>query len=402
MMEGQAYIVALILMIASPLAIASDEGQAVLERFDRTPDDQVYDVANNRIDMLDELDDSILNDRPNDMDIREVPEDCYTLEQWKERLAERDWNKEDWEQESNQVREEKDDGARGNSDAKEEKENDEDKKDYDEKETDKVIDKDLTKTNDKDCFTEAEFEAYVDKTANKDSVDRDCVTVGQVREKWERIREGARDRDDDEDEREDDEDEDSDRARGEDQLDDEDDDEVNEEKAELVAVIGELKEACEGGDEAACLELEELLEEYWKDWNQDEKRDWVLEDRDDSECVGKHMMDRMKEKFGRDRGENNRDKDYDRDWERDNDEEWEELRAVMAELGAACDEGDEIACEELEELITELQNDAWERDEDCDEDDEHDEDDENDHDEEDEDDSEDEEDDSEDDEPENA
>ena len=58
MMEGQAYIVALILMIASPLAIASDEGQAVLERFDRTPDDQVYDVANNRIDMLDELDDS--------------------------------------------------------------------------------------------------------------------------------------------------------------------------------------------------------------------------------------------------------------------------------------------------------------------------------------------------------
>jgi len=71
----------------------------------------------------------------------------------------------------------------------------------------------------------------------------------------------------------------------------------------------------------------------------------------------------------------------------------------MAELRAACDEGDEIACEELEELITELQNDAWERDEDCDEDDEHDE---NDHDEEDEDDSGDEEDDSEDDEPENA
>jgi hypothetical protein len=155
----------------------------------------------------------------------------------------------------------------------------------------------------------------------------------------------------------------------------------DEERAELVAVIGELKEACEDGDEAACVELRELLEEYLRDWEQDEKRDWKQKDRDDSRCIGKHMVDHMKEKFGRDRGH--------KDYERDNDEEWEELRAVMAELGAACDEGDEIACEELEELITELQNDAWERDEDCDEDDEHDEDDENDHD-------------SEDDEPENA
>ena len=394
MMEGQAYIVGLMLMIASPLAIASDEGQAFLENFDRTPDNQVYDVANDRTDMLDELDDSILNDRPNDMDTREVTEDCYTLEQWKERLAERDWNKEDWEQESDEVREEKDDGARGNSDAKEEKE------DYN-KETDKVTDK----VTDKDCFTEAEFEEYVDKMVSKDSADRDCVTVGQVREKWERIREGAHDRDwnrdwdRDDDERE--EDEDSDRARGEDQLDDEEDDEVDEEKAELVAVIGELKEACEGGDEAACLELEELLEEYWKDWEQDKEHDWVKEDKDDSECVGKHMMDRMKEKFGRDRGEKDRDWEHEHDWERDNDEEWEELRAFMAELGAACDEGDEEACEELEELITELEKDERERDEECDEHDEHD-DDESEEEGEEENWDDDDEDDSEDDEPEEA
>ena len=394
MIENQAYIVALLLLIASPLAIATDEGQAVLERFEKTPDDLLDIEKNDRTEALDDL----LNNVPTDrMNTQDVVEDCYTLEQWKERLADYDWNK-DWEQESDEVREE--DGARGNSDDKKEKE------DYN-KETDKVTDK--------DCFTEAEFEEFVGKMGNKDRADRDCVTVGQVREKWERIREGARDRDwgrdydrdDDEDDRDDESDEGRDNdedegpnARGGDEEESDEDHGLNdEEKAELFAAIGELKEACEDGDEAACLELEELLEEYWKDWNQDEKRDWVLEDRDDSECVGKHMMDRMKEKFGRDRGENDRDKDYDRDWERDNDEEWEELRAVMAELGAACDEGDEIACEELEELITELQNDAWERDEDCDE---HDEDDENDHDEEDEDDSEDEEDDSENDEPENA
>ena len=359
MIENQAYIIALMLLVASPLAIATDEGQAALERFSRTPDDLVYDATNDRTDMLDELDDSILNDVPTDkMNTQDVVEDCYTLEQWKERLGDRDWNKEDWnkdwEQESDEVREE--DGARGNSDDKKEKEDRN-------KETDKVTDK--------DCFTEAEFEEFVGKMGNKDRADRDCVTVGQVREKWERIREGARDRDwdrdydRDDDEDEDDRDDESDEGRDNDEDegarsgDEEESDEADEERAELVTVIGELKEACEDGDEAACVELRELLEEYLRgDLEQDEKRDWIQEDRDDSRCVNKHMVnhmkemaDHMKEKFGRDRGH----KDYDRDWERDDD-----------------DDNDDA------------------------------EDDENDHDEDDEDDSEDEEDDSENDEPEEA
>ena len=132
MIENQAYIVALLLLIASPIAIASDEGQAVLERFEKIPDDLIDIEKNDRTEALDNL----LED-----DIRDVVEDCYTIEQWKERLADYDWNKKDWEQESDEVRE--DDGARGNSDDKKEKE------DYN-KETDKVTDK--------DCFTEAEFE----------------------------------------------------------------------------------------------------------------------------------------------------------------------------------------------------------------------------------------------------
>ena len=148
MIENQAYIVALMLLIASPIAIASDEGQAVLERFGNTPDDLVDVEKNDRTEALDDLQkEDILNDVPTDkIDTKDVVEDCYTLEQWKERLSDYDWNKEDWERESDEVREESNDGARGNSDAKEEKE------DYN-KETDKVIDK--------DCFTEAEFEEFV-------------------------------------------------------------------------------------------------------------------------------------------------------------------------------------------------------------------------------------------------
>ncbi|HIC62014.1 MAG TPA: hypothetical protein EYO72_04725, partial [Marine Group III euryarchaeote] len=290
MIENQAYIVALLLLIASPLAIATDEGQAVLERFEKTPDVLLDIEKNDRTEALDDL----LNDVPTDrMNTRDVVEDCYTLEQWQERLADYDWNK-DWEQESDEVREE--DGARGNSDDKKEKE------DYN-KETDKVTDK--------DCFTEVEFEEFVGKMGNKDRVDRDCVTVGQVREKWERIREGARDRDwdrdydrdDDEDDRDDESDEGRDNdedegpnARGGDEEESDEDHGLNdEERAELFAAIGELKEACEDGDEAACVELRELLEEYLRDWEQDEKRDWVQEDRDDSRCVNKHMVNHMKE-----------------------------------------------------------------------------------------------------------
>ena len=395
MIENQAYIVALMLLIASPIAIASDEGQAVLERFDQTPDDLIDIEKSDPTEDLDNLlREDILNDRPfTEVDTKAVVEDCYTLEQWKERLAERDWNKEDWERESDEVREESNDGARGNSDDKKEKE------DYN-KETDKVT----VKATDKDCFTEAEFEEFVGKLGKDERKGKkDCVTVGQIKEKWERIREEDRVWDDeDEDDRDDESDEerDNDEDEGDDdesneltiihdsESSDEDHDLNDEERAELFAAIGELKEACEDGDEAACVELRELMEEHLGGWEREE-RDWGQKDRDDSKCVGKHLMDRMKEKFGRDRGE------------KDRDGEWEELRAVMAELGAACEGGDEIACEELEELITELENDEREREEECDEHDENDHD-ENDHDEDDEDDSGDEEDDSEDDEPEEA
>jgi len=304
MIENQAYIVALLLLIASPLAIATDEGQAVLERFERTPDDLIDVEKNDRTEALDDLlKEDILNDVPIDeMDTKDVVEDCYTLEQWKERLADYDWNKEDWEQESNEVREE--DGARGNSNAKEEKE------DYN-KETDKVTDK----ATDKDCFTEAEFEEFVDKIGNDErKVKEDCITIAQFRERLAEIREGS--------------------------------------GKDSAWLQHERDFAGESGVGTTEPLDDESVVEY-------EEREWEQKDKDDSRCVGKKMLHHMKEKFGRDRGH----KDYERDWD---DEEWEELRAVMAELGEACDGGDEISCEELEELITELENDEQEREKECD------------------------------------
>ena len=123
MIENQAYIVALLLLIASPLAIATDEEQAVLERFERTPEVLVDVEKNDRTEALDDLlKEDILNDVPTDkIDTKDVVEDCYTLEQWKERLSDYDWNKEDWERESDEVREEEerddeDDSARGGDD----------------------------------------------------------------------------------------------------------------------------------------------------------------------------------------------------------------------------------------------------------------------------------------------
>ena len=439
-MENQAYIVALMLMVASPLAIATDEGQAILENFDKTPDDVVYEAdLTKRDEIRDNLDDSVLSDRVADGN----GPPCLTLEEWKRLSEDRvDLSKEDWDRkESDEVREESNDGARGDDDSKEKQENGDnnDKKNYYEKdwETDKV-----TKQTDKDCLTELEFNEYVSKMGN-DRKDIDCLTVGDVRQKWthfhdyidkEKERENDReeDRERDEDERDEDdesEDEDSDEeeeARGDDDGDedehshdddiaddhshdddeadnhDHEDDRYDENWEEIRAAIEELKVACEEGNEEACLELRELITELEKDreqvWDREQK------DSDDSKCVGKHMMNHMKKMFSRDRDEEKHDGEWDRDdryredW--NDDEEWEEIRVMMAELGVACEEGDEEACEELEEWVQEIANDERERKEECER---HDDDDENDRDEEDEENWDDEEDeDSEDDDPENA
>ena len=314
MIESKAYIVALMLLIASPIAIASDEGQAVLERFSNTPDDLVDVEKNDRTEALDDLlKEDILNDVPTDkIDTKDVVEDCYTLEQWKERLSDYDWNKEDWGRESDEVREEEerddeDDSARGGDDEDDDEADDHEHED-----------------------------------------DRD-------EESWEEIR----------------------------------------------AVMQELAEACEAGNEEACADLREMIavmmdDRKEKDWDQGWDKGWDREEKDwdDEACL---TMEEWKKIFGDDKDDRKDDRKGDDDRKKRGPHRDVFVREILEDLEIACDEDDEEACEELEELITKLENDEREREEECDK---HDEDDENNH--EDEDDSEDEEDDSEDDDPENT
>ena len=282
MIENQAYIVALMLLIASPIAIASDEGQAVLERFSNTPDDLV-DVKKDDVRTDDLLKEDILNDVPTDkIDTKDVVEDCYTLEQWKERLSDYDWNKEDWEQESDEVREEEerddeDDSARGGDDEDDDEADDHEHED-----------------------------------------DRD-------EESWEEIR----------------------------------------------AVMQELAEACEAGNEEACADLREMIavmmdDRKEKDWDQGWDKGWDREEKDwdDEACL---TMEEWKKIFGDDKDDRKDDRKGDDDRKNRGPHRDVFVREIIEDLEIACNEDDEEACEELEELITKLENDEQEREKECNE-----------------------------------
>ena len=284
MIENQAYIVALMLLIASPIAIASDEGQAVLERFSNTPDDLVDVEKNDRTEALDDLlKEDILNDVPTDkIDTKDVVEDCYTLEQWKERLSDYDWNKEDWEQESDEVREEEerddeDDSARGGDDEDDDEADDHEHED-----------------------------------------DRD-------EESWEEIR----------------------------------------------AVMQELAEACEAGNEEACADLREMIavmmdDRKEKDWDQGWDKGWDREEKDwdDEACL---TMEEWKKIFGDDKDDRKDDRKGDDVRKNRGPHRDVFVREIIEDLEIACNEDDEEACEELEELITKLENDEQEREKECNE-----------------------------------
>ena len=268
MIENQAYIVALMLLIASPIAIASDEGQAVLERFSNTPDDLVDVEKNDRTEALDDLlKEDILNDVPTDkIDTKDVVEDCYTLEQWKERLSDYDWDKEDWEKESDEVREEEerddeDDGARGGDDEDDDEADDHEHED-----------------------------------------DRD-------EESWEEIR----------------------------------------------AVMQELAEACEAGNEEACADLREMIavmmdDRKEKDWDQGWDKGWDREEKDwdDEACL---TMEEWKKIFDDDKDDRKDDRKGDDDRKKRGPHRDVFVREIIEDLEIACNEDDEEACEELEAML---------------------------------------------------
>ncbi|MCH2619854.1 MAG: hypothetical protein MKZ83_05840, partial [Candidatus Poseidoniia archaeon] len=127
-----------------------------------------------------------------------------------------------------------------------------------------------------------------------------------------------------------------------------------------------------------------------KDWDQGWDKGWDREEKDwdDEACL---TMEEWKKIFDDDKDDRKDDRKGDDDRKKRGPHRDVFVREIIEDLEIACNENDEEACEELEELITKLENDEQEREKECNERD----DDESDEEEQDEDDSED-------DDPENA
>ncbi|MEO2180056.1 MAG: hypothetical protein ABGW86_02105, partial [Candidatus Poseidoniia archaeon] len=296
MLEGKALIVAVMMLTAAPIA-ATDEGQAFLG--DITYDlGEILDTDEEENKVIDrKLDDTGIEDNELLLTDENLDVDCLTLGQWKEQFLPED---------KVVVREEKDGARNGDSKETDEKENDLDKKDW--------VDKD-TVTKD-DCLSAEEW-------ALKFESDRvePCFTLEDLKKK---VRDDRKD------------------WHGDWESD------WNEEWVEELEL---LAEACKDGNEEACEELLVIREELAEDREEEER---------DEENDGARSGDNDSE----DEEEASDDDEvtiiYDDEADDRDEEEWEEIRAVIQELAVACEDGNEEACVELREMITEIMSDRKE------------------------------------------
>ena len=402
MLEGKALFVAVMMLTAAPIAV-TDEGQAFLG--DITYDlgeildtDEEENKVNDR-----KLDDTDIEDKNLLLTDENLEVDCLTVEQWKEQFLPED---------KVVVREEKDGARNGDSketdekkDGSDEKENDLDKKDWVDKDT--VTKDDCLSAEEwalkfesdrkEPCFTLEDIEKKMKDDrkdwdhdwesdwneewaeelellaeACKDGNEEACEELLVIREELVEDREeeerdedddGARGDNDDSDEQEDDgehnhaDNEADDHSHDDDEADDHNHvtDRYDENWDEIRAVIQELAEACENGDEDACVELREMIaemlndrKEAWnKDWHNDGERDW-----NEDSCL---TMEEWKKIFngGKDRKDGH-DRDDDRKERVPHRDAF--VREMLEELEYACEEeGNEEACAELEEMIAQFE-----------------------------------------------
>ena len=324
MLEGKALIVAVMMLTAAPIA-ATDEGQAFLgdityDLGEMLDTDEEENKVNDR-----KLDDANIEDKDLLLTDENSDVDCLTLEQWKEQFLPED---------KVVVREEKD-GAR-NSDSKEtdEKENDLNKKDWnaDGTPTTIVVTKD-------DCLSADEWTLKFESDRKEP-----CFTLEDLKKKM---------RDDRKD------------WHGDWESD------WNEEWAEELEL---LAEACKGGNEEACEELLAIREE-WANDNDDESEDETDEEEseqdedDDTPCNSPNCDNDESEDEEEASGDDEVTIIYDDEEESEQDddeaddrydENWAEIRAAVQELAVACEDGNEEACVELREMITEIMSDRKE------------------------------------------
>ena len=383
MLEGKALVIAIMMLTAAPIA-ATDSGQIIIGDVRDNFEDMLANDEPTKVSEI--IDDSKLDE--NDIAERDLlsTEDsdipCFTFEEWKDQVVtdRADFVKEDGREKSDEK-----EGARNSDDTATEDNNDlvSDRKEF-AKNDDCLTSEEWTLKFESDedkeepCFTFEDLEKKVkdERKSHKNFWGRDKDWDreekdwnGEWIEELELLVETCKDGDEEacedllaireelaEDHEEEERDDDDDGARGGNNDSDDEDvaddhnhvtDRDEESWEEIRAVIQELAEACEDGNEEACAELREMVTELMNDKEGDRKeKGW-----DNTACL---TMKEWKKVFsdGKDRKEN-RDRDDDRK-ERGSHRD-AIVREMLAELEAACGEGNEEACEGLEVMLAELE-----------------------------------------------
>ena len=407
MLEGKALVVAIMMLTAAPLVV-TDDGRAIVgdvtsdvtDMFtveEAAEDPKLNELLDDAVDKS-ELSESEKERKQAEVVATEEEKECYFLDEAKEMMGDKegkDWDKEE--------------------------------KDWDKE------DKDWDKEGKDEWESEEDFEAYLEKLSQdcEEGVEESCEELEVIREKMadredEQSEEESEDESSEEEERSRSGDAESEEESEEKTEEDYEKEEFDE---EFMAQMEELKVACDEGDEEACREAREMMAELMEDrvekedgkekkdfedacltmeeWksvlDEDKKgkeRHYHKEDRreinfevmmemfyeaDEEEVAElKQAMEMSDEEWNQMIVKLETDNMTEEDWmmvmekvellfESERAEELQEMeafRAQMKEFDDACEAGNETACEELEAMMAEVEEDFREDKEGCDKEDE--------------------------------
>ena len=345
MLEGKALFVAVMMLTAAPIA-ATDQGQAFIgdvtyeigEVF--TGEDEEAKAFDKTLEKTDIEDKELL------LTDKIVEEDCLTLAQYKELFGERE--------EILEQRKDKE-GARG--------EDKEDKKSDDKKELDLTKEEWAEKKEAVDEEACLSAEEWVLKFESKEDKEEPCFTIDELENKLKDDRKHHK--------------KGWDRTRYDEEKEWDREEKEWYEEEEFRSYLAELSEACDEGNEESCEELREVREELAADRDEegeereeeDEERQEEERARSSDESEGNEAREDEEKEFGEEacltmeEWKEVIDEDKKENEDRKDDENRKKqgphrdafVREIMEELGNACEEGNEEACVELEEMFAEVE-----------------------------------------------
>ena len=345
MLEGKALFVAVMMLTAAPIA-ATDQGQAFIgdvtyeigEVF--TGEDEEAEAFDKTLEKTDIEDKELL------LTDKIVEEDCLTLAQYKELFGERE--------EILEQRKDKE-GARG--------EDKEDKKSDDKKELDLTKEEWAEKKEVVDEEACLSAEEWVLKFESKEDKEEPCFTIDELENKLKDDRKHHK--------------KGWDRTRHDEGKEWDREEKEWYEEEEFRSYLAELSEACDEGNEESCEELREVREELAVDRDEegeereeeDEERQEEERARSSDESEGNEAREDEEKEFGEEacltmeEWKEVIDEDKKENEDRKDDENRKKqgphrdafVREIMEELGNACEEGNEEACVELEEMFAEVE-----------------------------------------------